>query len=263
MLIATTCVTGRSVSAPIRYGTSLRSQRDVWPGSVETITSSNRPGWQVSATAWTGSMSPITPSAFSPASRQRSSASASRGSSAASSGPDAGITSRKSTGTLPERRARSRRAARRSSEAAVTVATTSTCAAMWPSSVGALRRMLRLRERQVDDLRAHPVVADDERVPGGRLAAHESERDPAVQRRLDDRAEPADLALAEPQWIARRRRTAQRQAAQVAVRLAAEVQPRDRLLPDVAALVERDRAGVQPGLLRDHAVVEVDAVARP
>ena len=49
----------------------------------------------------------------------------------------------------------------------------------------------------------------------------------------------------------------------MAVRLAAEVQPRDRLLADVAALLERDRAGVEPGLLRDHGVVEVGAVARP
>ena len=55
----------------------------------------------------------------------------------------------------------------------------------------------------------------------------------------------------------------QPQPAQVAVRLAAEVQPRDRLLADVAALLERDRAVVETGLLRDHGVVEVGAVARP
>jgi hypothetical protein len=48
----------------------------------------------------------------------------------------------------------------------------------------------------------------------------------------------------------------------VAVRLAAVVQPRDGLLADVAALRERDRALVEPGLLRDHRVVEVDPVAR-
>ncbi len=94
-----------------------------------------------------------------------------RGSSAAWSGPEAGITSLKSTGT-ELRRARSLRAARRSSEAAVTVATTSTCAAMRPSSV-VLVRSLRLRERQVDDLRAHAVVADRERVARRRLATDE------------------------------------------------------------------------------------------
>ena len=53
----------------------------------------------------------------------------------------------------------------------------------------------------------------------------------------------------------------QPQAAQVAVRLAAVVQPRDRLLADVAALRERHRALVEAGLLGDHGVVEVDAVA--
>src|SRR5215207_492305 len=262
MLTATTCVTGRSVSAPIRYGTSERSQRDVWPGSVETITSSNMPGLQTSATACTGSLSPISPSAFSPSARQRSSASARRSSSAPWSGPEAGITSLKSTGTEP-RLARSRRAASRSSEVAVTVATTSTCAAIWPSSRGSLEQSLRLRERQVDDLRADAVVADGERVAGRRLAPDQRQRDPSVHRRLDDGAEPADLALAEPQRVALRRRPTQLEPAQVAVRLAAEVQPRDRLLADVAALLERHRARVQAGFLRDHRVVEVDPVARP
>jgi len=40
------------------------------------------------------------------------------------------------------------------------------------------------------------------------------------------------------------------------------VQPRDRLLPDVAALGEAHGALVEAGLLRDDGVVEVDAVAR-
>ena len=81
----------------------------------------------------------------------------------------------------------------------------------------------------------------------------------------DSTTEPsrADLALAEPQRLAVGGRAAQPQPAQVAVRLAAEVQPRDGLLADVAALLERHRARVQAGLLRDHGVVEVDAVARP
>src|SRR5437588_1742962 len=45
------------------------------------------------------------------------------------------------------------------------------------------------------------------------------------------------------------------------VRLAAVVEPRDGLLPDVAALREGHRALVQSGLLRDHGVVQVDSVA--
>jgi hypothetical protein len=40
------------------------------------------------------------------------------------------------------------------------------------------------------------------------------------------------------------------------------VQARDGLLADVAALGEADRAVVEAGLLRDHRVVEVHAVAR-
>ena len=58
-----------------------------------------------------------------------------------------------------------------------------------------------------------------------------------------------------------RRREAQ--AAQMAVRLALVEEARDRLLADVAALREADGALVEPGLLRDHGLVEVDAVARP
>ena len=73
---------------------------------------------------------------------------------------------------------------------AVTVATTSTCAAMWPSS-GDVLRSLRLRERQLDDLGADAAVADRDRVAGRRLAAHERERDRPVPRGLDDRAEPS------------------------------------------------------------------------
>ena len=80
---------------------------------------------------------------------------------------------------------------------------------------------------------------------------------------VHDRPERPDLALAEPQRGTRRRGRGQPQPAQVAVRLAAEVQPRDRLLADVAALLERHRAVVETGLLRDHGVVEVGAVARP
>ncbi len=73
---------------------------------------------------------------------------------------------------------------------------------------------------------------------------------------------PARQRVLEREFIARLRRAAKPQAAEVAIGLAAVVQPRDRLLADVAALRERDRAFVEAGLLGDHAVVEVDAVAR-
>ena len=53
------------------------------------------------------------------------------------------------------------------------------------------------------------------------------------------------------------------QAAQMAVGLAAVEEPRHRLLADVAALREAHGAGVEPGLLGDRRVVDVDAVARP
>src|SRR5206468_9329753 len=47
-----------------------------------------------------------------------------------------------------------------------------------------------------------------------------------------------------------------------AVRLALVEEARDRLLADVAALGEADRALVDPGLLRDHVVTELVAQAR-
>jgi len=49
----------------------------------------------------------------------------------------------------------------------------------------------------------------------------------------------------------------------MAVGLAAVVQPGHRLLADVAALGERHGSLIESGLLRDHAVVKIDAVARP
>ena len=49
----------------------------------------------------------------------------------------------------------------------------------------------------------------------------------------------------------------------MAIGLAAVVQARDRLLADVAALLEVDRALVEPCLLRDRRLVDVDPVARP
>src|SRR5260370_26928675 len=53
------------------------------------------------------------------------------------------------------------------------------------------------------------------------------------------------------------------ESAQVAVRLAAIVEPGHRLLAHIAALAERHRALVEPSLLGDNRVVEVQAIARP
>ena len=95
------------------------------------------------------------------------------------------------------------------------------------------------------------------------LAAHQRQRDRAEPGRVDDRADPPDLALAERAAASPARRPAREaQPAQVAVRLALVVQARDGLLADVAALREAHRALVEAGLLRDRRVVEVDAVAR-
>ncbi len=97
-----------------------------------------------------------------------------------------------------------------------------------------------LGEGEVDDLCGpRTVVADRERVARAGLAAHERERD---RRRAAGRPRRSpslpDLAVAEAQRGAALDRLGQPQAAQVAVRLAAPVQPRDRLLADVAALRE-------------------------
>ena len=108
------------------------------------------------------------------------------------------------------------------------------------------------------------AVADGERVARLRLAAHERQRDRAVAA-ASRRPMPSRPTSRSPRrsGVPVAAGAAEPQPAQVAVRLAAEVQAGDGLLPDVAALLEGHGALVEPGLLRDHAVVEVDAVARP
>src|SRR6185295_13227867 len=106
-------------------------------------------------------------------------------------------------------------------------------------------RLGRSAERQLDDLRRHRAVADNKRVAHARLPAHDRERDRPEHGRDDDRGDAPDLALAEPERLAGARRAGQPQPAQVAVRLAAPVQPSDRLLADVAALREADGAVVE------------------
>src|SRR3954454_11884471 len=116
------------------------------------------------------------------------------------------------------------------------------------------------RERDVHDEPRGAVRGH--RVPRAGFAAHKREPDRSVLGGDDHRTEPADDLLAEVQLGARRRRLAQPQPEQAAVRLAPVVEPRDRLLPDVAALGERDGALVEARFLGDDRVVEVDAVAR-
>ena len=74
MSMATTCVTGQPVNEATRCGKSSRSQRELLPGSVETMTSSKRPGCHASCTASIGSEDPTIESASSPASRHLPSA---------------------------------------------------------------------------------------------------------------------------------------------------------------------------------------------
>ena len=121
---------------------------------------------------------------------------------------------------------------------------------------------MRPREGEVLHLGRRAGVADGDGVAGRGLPPHERERDRAVGGGDRDARQAADLLLAEPQHGSGGDRLGQAEAAQVAVRLAPVVEAGDRLLPDVAALAERHGALVEAGLLRDHAVIEVDAVAR-
>jgi DNA polymerase-3 subunit epsilon len=101
-----------------------------------------------------------------------------------------------------------------------------------------------------------------------RLAAHERERDrarsPRGRRRRCRDAGPTARSPSVSSCPASRRgrETARGRAARGSACRGSAEQARDRLLADVAALRERDRALVQAGLLRDHGVVEVDPVAR-
>ena len=99
--------------------------------------------------------------------------------------------------------------------------------------------------------------------PRLRLPAHERECDRPEPGRVGDAREAADLPLAEQQRRARLGESSEPQAAQVAVGPALVVEARDRLLADVAALGEAHRPLVEPRLLRDHRLVEVDAIAWP
>src|SRR5215218_7940974 len=267
---ATTWVTGAPVNRATRPGRSPWIQRELWPGSVETITSSCRRGSQTSATASIGLASPQMPSASMPAARQASSASSSPSRTASrpeSPGPLPGMSSVTSIGPL---RARSAIASIRSPDIAVTLARTSTCAAMGSSLATGIEtdstpvRGVRdeRSERQLDDLGGGLALADRHGGPGLCLAAHERESDRTVQGGDGGARHAADLLLAEDQRGAGRHRRAEPQPAQVAVGLAAVEEPRDGLLADVAPLRERHGALVEARLLGDDAVVEVHAVTR-
>ena len=85
------------------------------------------------------------------------------------------------------------------------------------------------------------------------------------RRRHDGGGHPPDLLLAEarpPPRPAGGASPGNHEPAHPAVRMAAIVQPGDRLLPRVAALAEADRALVQPCLRRHRVAVELATVAR-
>jgi DNA polymerase-3 subunit epsilon len=92
---------------------------------------------------------------------------------------------------------------------------------------------------------------------------HEREPDRAERRRAGGTRDLTDLSIAEEQAVSGCAAAGHPQPPQEAVRLAAVIQPRDRLLADVAPLRERHRALVEACLLRDHRVVQIDAVPRP
>src|ERR671910_1800438 len=104
-----------------------------------------------------------------------------------------------------------------------------------------------LEERQLDDFGLDAGLAD--RHPRARLrfAADDRERDRAEGGRNARGPDPSHLSVAESDRLPRPRRGVEAKPAQVAVRLALVVEPRDRLLPDVAALGEVDGPLIDPG----------------
>ena len=269
---ATTCVTGAPVSLPIRCGRSERIHFELWPGSVETITSSWRRGSQVSATASIGLASPQMPSA--------SIAGLAPGGERLVEPPADGLAAGEARALprhqerhvdRPLARARFQIAATRSVDEAVTLATTRTCAAMCGSFERVLNRLYSSPHEGGVRVGQKPRTASSTTSAVASPAASVSPG--SAWRRTSASAigpwtgettgarDAPDLLLAELQRGARLDRRAEPQAAQVAVRLAAVEEPRDGLLADVAALGEGDGALVEAGLLGDHAVVEVDAVA--
>src|SRR3954468_7369699 len=105
-------------------------------------------------------------------------------------------------------------------------------------------------EREVGDLGGQLAVADREPIAGCGLTPDDREADRAEGRGEAARAERPDLLLAQPKRLSFGRRRAQAQAAQGPVWLAPVVQAGDRLLADVAALLEIDRPLDYPRLGR-------------
>ena len=100
------------------------------------------------------------------------------------------------------------------------------------------------------------------RRPGPRGGRSRGRRSRARGRR-GARDAPDDLAVERQLGVVRRQLARlDRQHAEAAVRVPAEVEPRDRLLPRVAALREADRALLEAGLGGHHAVVELAAEPR-
>ena len=234
MSLATTCVTGAPVSRATRPGRSPWIQRELWPGSVETITSSWRRGSQVSATASIGLASPQMPSASMPASRHRRARR--RAGSARPRAPEPGPwrghqqrhVDRALLGALADRVDQVTRAGGDVGEDEHVcghrrLLRERVAATVLPSQERAMR-VTSGRERQLDDLGGGAAVADRERRrrarPRGARSRARSARGRGRRRRVPTR--PTSFSPSRSAR-ARRDRRAEPQPAQVAVRLAAVV----------------------------------------
>ena len=118
-----------------------------------------------------------------------------------------------------------------------------------------------LRRRAARRPRRRRTAPSDDECAVGASRRTQRERDRAEARGHRGARDLAGGALLVGDLHPRGDGLGRQQPAEPAVRLAAVEEPRDRLLADVAALRERDGALVEPGLLRNHRVVEIDAIA--
>ncbi len=117
-------------------------------------------------------------------------------------------------------------------------------------------------ERQLDDSRGRDAIGDVRTAPGSAsrrssASAIGPSRGEAAKEPILPTSRSASSSAAPGAAGALRRRPRS-----MAVRLALPIQPRDRLLPDVAALRVGHRPLVKPGLLRHRRLVDLDAEAR-
>src|SRR5918995_1086604 len=121
----------------------------------------------------------------------------------------------------------------------------------------------RSAEWELDQLGGRSLVSDRDAVAGSGLATHDSERNRAEGGGDAGGPDASERALAEPDLLTGSRRPLQAQPPQMAVRLPPVVQAGHRLLADVAALGEADRALVDSGLRGDRGLGHLCAEPRP